>query len=136
MQLPSGLSLSIESGETIARFIRQSNYVAQSTGRIKHSAFLPAPDNDTSTFRVRDLSEQDIRELAVEHVQERAKNGAAIFSASVVAVAKLYIEAKEPPNRHANIRGWSMSDDRELRKSERKTAAMALAEESKWMHWA
>ena len=120
--------------EPLARFIRQSNYVAKTTGRIKYNAFLPAPDNDTSVFRIQDISKEQIKAMAVEHVKERSKNGAALFNANLVDKAKLDILSKEPPPRHANIRGWSMNEDPELKKSERNAAAMILAEDSKWMH--
>ncbi len=135
MSLPSGLPSEIGDEESIARFIRQSNYVVKTTGRIKHNAFLPAPDNDTSTFRVDSLQTHEIRSIAVEHIGERSKNGAAIFPASVVGDARLAIKSKEPPNRHANICNWSMNNDAELQTSERKTAAMVLAEESELLRW-
>ncbi len=122
MSLASGLAPLLDSKEQVARFLRQSNYVVKSTGRIKHTAFLPAPDHDTSVFRTDGVGQGDVQAMAEEHVKERSKNGAAIFKASAVADAKLQIEAKEPPPRHANIRAWSMNDDLDLRKSERKTA--------------
>lgn len=121
--------------ERLARFLRQSSYVAKSNGRIKYNAFLPAPDHDTSVFRVDGLNANDIETLAKEHVKERSKNGAAMFTASLVNKAKLVIQSKEPPPRHANIRGWSMNDDPELKRSERNTAAMILSEDSKWLNW-
>lgn len=135
MALASDLSQTIDGEEQIARFIRQSRFVTKGTGRIKHPAFLPAADDETSVFRVDGADQDEIRGMAEEHVKERSKNGAAIFKASAVIDAKLLIEAKEPPPRHANIRVWSMNADLDLRKSERKTSAMILAEESKWMNW-
>lgn len=135
MALLSRLDEEIAAGESVARFLRQSSYVAKTTGRIKHVAFLPAPDHDTSTFRADGLTQEELWRLAVHQVGGRAKNGAARFQANVVAEAGLKIEAEEPPERHANIRGWSMNEDPEMRKSERKTAAMILAEESRWDDW-
>ena len=126
----------ISASEQLARFLRQSSYVAKLTGRIKYNAFLPAPDHDTSVFRVDRLNFEEIEIIAKENVKERSKNGAAIFAANLVHKAKLEIQSKEPPPRHANIRGWSMNDDPELRRSERNTAAMILSEDSKWMNWA
>jgi len=135
MTLASSFSQAIDGEESMARFLRQSSYVAKSKERIKHTAFLPAPDNDTSVFRIDELQPTDVQAMAVEHVKERSKNGAAVFKAKVVTDAKLKVVAKEPPPRHANIRGWSMNDDPQMKKSERKTAAMDLAEESSWMNW-
>lgn len=135
MPLASDLTPEVDGAELIARFLRQSSYVAKNNGRIKHPAFLPAPDNDTSVFRIDDVSQNDVQILAEEHVKERSKNGAAVFKANAVSDAKLIIKAEEPPPRHANIRGWSMNDDPELQKAERKSAAMILAEESTWMNW-
>lgn len=133
MPLLSSLPDTIGDDERIARYVRQSRFAKN--GRIKHETFLPAPDHDTSVFRVDEWSTEEIRDSAIEHVKERAKNGAAIFKASSVATAKLIVTAKEPPLRHANINGWSMDEDPQRRKSERKSAAMALASESEHLTW-
>ena len=97
MTLASSFSQAIDGEESMARFLRQSSYVAKSKERIKHTAFLPAPDNDTSVFRIDELQPTDVQAMAVEHVKERSKNGAAVFKAKVVTDAKLKVVAKEPP---------------------------------------
>ncbi|MGJ8725777.1 MAG: hypothetical protein ACSHYB_14550 [Roseibacillus sp.] len=133
MTLESSLPATVAGREKLARFVRQSRYAKG--GRIRHDTFTPAPDNDTSVFRIEGLETEEIKALAVEHVRERSKNGAAVFLASAVKKAKLILEVKEPPPRHANIRGWSLNEDKELKTSERKLAAMVLAEESSHLAW-
>jgi len=133
MPLESNLPDQIGDTETLARFARQSRYAKG--GRIKHETFMPAPDHDTSVFRVTNVPDTEIRDIAIQHLNERAKNGAAIFKASAVTKAQLIIASQEPPLRHANINGWSMNEDLDQRKSERKLKAMVLAEESNHLTW-
>lgn len=133
MALASGLPSEIADDERIARILRRSQDVAKSLGRIKYQAFMPAPDNETSIFRVSSLSDDEVRETAHKNVPDKAKNGSAIFQASAIRKTKLSLEAIEPPPRHGNIVKWSMVDDPEIRKSERQLAASILAEESNWL---
>lgn len=133
MTLASGLTLEIASDERIARVLRRSQDVAKSLGRIKYQAFMPAPDHETSVFRVTSLSDDEIRRIAHTNVPDKAKNGSAVFSASAMHKTELSLEAVEPPPRHANIVNWSMADDPQIRKSKRQLAATILAEESKWL---
>lgn len=132
--LPSGLPETVGLDEDIARFIRCSKYV-RANQTIKHNAFLPAPDNDTSTFRINGLNNEEVGAIAVEHVKEKAKNGAAVCKAKVIAQAELLLVPEEPPFQHANIRGWAMDEDDAAKKSKRMEQAQKLAEESKFMNW-
>ncbi|MEP2775341.1 MAG: hypothetical protein ABJQ93_05310 [Luteolibacter sp.] len=125
--------MEIAGDERIARVLRRSQDVAKSLGRVKYQAFMPAPDHETSVFRVTSLSDNEIREIAYANVPEKAKNGSAIFSASAIRKTELSMQAIEPPPRHANIINWSMDEDPQIRKSKRQLAASILAEESKWL---
>jgi hypothetical protein len=131
--LPSGLSDSIDPSERLARFLRSGSHVAKSLARVKAAAFLPAPDNDTSVFRVDGIQDTEVTALGAEHVPQSSKHGAAVLEAEWVSDEDLLVEAKEPPFRHANIRGWATLEDKVAQKLKRKSVAAILAERSQWV---
>ena len=128
--LPSGLPLIVEEDEPLARFMTSSSWFARTTRRVKHNAFLPAPDDDTSVFRARDLPPEALWKIGEEAMPDVGFHGAGIVKASLVRKATLDVIAGEPPPRHANIRGWPKNDDPELQKAARKKIAMSVAEEA------
>lgn len=123
----------MEANETIARFVRSSSWVAKSKGRIKYPAFLPAPDNDTSVFRTKDLLGEALWKIACDEVGPC--HGAALVVVAVVRENRLDVVAHEPPLRHANIRGWPQMQDPELQKSKRQERAIAIAESASFKPW-
>lgn len=133
MNLPSGLTNEVKPVETLARFLRSSSHVAKSTGRIKAAGFLPAPDDDTSIFRVTGVEDSEIKKLGLEHVPQSAKHGAALVTARTVLEEDLKIVPHEPPARHANIRGWPTALDAQLQKNQRRLKAAAIAENATWL---
>lgn len=128
--LPSGLSAIVGADETVARFLTSSSWFAASKRRIKHQAFLPAPDNDTSTFRNQTLGPTDLWTIADAEFRDRPVtiHGAAIAKVSVIRENTLDSVAHEPPDFHANIRGWPIGLDPELQKAKRKDIATAISE--------
>lgn len=131
--LPSGLPPAVGDQEEVARSITSSSWIAASKGRIKHPAFLPAPDDDTSVFRCSGLSADRIRTLIpTERVTE---HGAAVVRVDAVRRVHLDVVAAEPPARHANIRGWPVGADPDLRKAERKRVALGIAEAARHVPW-
>jgi hypothetical protein len=136
--LPSGLEDIPSDGEPLARFVTSSGWVAKSTGRVKHQAFLPAPDDDTSVYRVDGMSQAEIWTHAEKHFvdgtgQPHPHHGAAISAASVVRQAGIGVIAHEPPPKHANLRGWPKHDDPELQKSKRKEIATRIADAASFL---
>jgi len=135
MSLLSGLTEEVQPGERLARFLRSSSHVAKHHGRIKAAAFLPAPDDDTSVFRASGLDDTEVRELGTQHVQSSTRHGTALVAAEKVYAEDLEIvpEEEEGPPRHANIRGWPVSNDPEIQKNQRRLKAEAIASEANWL---
>lgn len=133
--LASGLSSSIADEELLARFVVQSSWFAKTTRRVKHQAFLPAPDNDTSVFRTEREPTDAFWAGGEAELNGRPVYGAAIVAAKIVRKEGLDVLAEEPPPRHANIRGWPLNaDDPIEQKARRKAIAQALSEEaSLWL---
>jgi hypothetical protein len=132
--LPSGLSGLVADHEEVARSLTSSSHVSPSIGRIKHNAYLPAPDDDTSVFRCSSLSSERVFALIPE--ERRTRHGAAIVQAGVIREAGLDVLAQEPPPRHANIRGWPLHTDPDEQKARRKEIATIIAETARYMKWA
>lgn len=133
--LPSGLEEHVADGETLGRYCASSSWFARETKRVKYPAFLPAPDDDTSVYRVTGLSLEAIWELARAHFVDSAglphrHHGVALGEAGVVRDAGIEVVAQEPPPRHANLRGWPKHDDPELQKSKRKEIAIRIADKA------
>lgn len=119
--------------ENVARSIMSSSWVAKEKGRIKHNAYLPAPDDDTSVFRCTHLSAHEVRDLM--SADRLTEHGAAVVQVGVIKEAGLQAVASEPPKRHVNIRGWPNSPDPEEQKARRKEAAKVIAESAWHMPW-
>lgn len=110
-----------------------SSWVAKDLGRIKHNAYLPAPDDDTSVFRCTELSAGAVRNLMSE--DRLTEHGAAVVAVGMIRRATLDALASEPPKRHVNIRGWPRNLDPDEQKAQRKEVAKLIAEEARHMPW-
>jgi hypothetical protein len=133
--LPSGLPEEVGDGESLGRFCGSSSWFARETKRVKYPAFLPAPDNDTSVYRVTGMSPAEIWEHAERYFVDREgapyqHHGAALVGARHVRAADIEVFAHEDPPRHANLRGWPVHDDPVLQKSRRKEAATKIADKA------
>ena len=129
--LPSGLPGVVGDDESLARIVIFSKWVAESTGRIKYPAFLPAPDHETSVFRKEALTNERLWELGAEAAERGTLYGAAVVQTGVVRRAGLDALACEPPPHHANLIYWPvLGDDPELQKARRKEIATEIAEEA------
>lgn len=114
--LPSGLPESVAGNEDLVRFLVQSNQFS-STGA-RPAAFLPNPKHrNTSVFRGRDL-ESLRRTFEAARTDGRPAKAVAMIPTRAVRITGLNVFAEEPPERHANIEGWSwLETDPELRKA-------------------
>lgn len=108
-------SATVDPCETIARFLTSSSYVAKSTGRIKYASYMPAPDGETSVYRVSGINKHEISDIGDKYVRApRIKSGGKCtihgwseVEASVILNIKLIIEPKTIPHaRHANLKNW------------------------------
>ena len=114
--------------EILTRFLAQNSYFTESTNRIRPSAFIPAND-ELSVFRTSNYDEHGIWKLALDYVDDRARNrlmkGRAELFAQVVLTQGLRITSDARPHRaHANVVDWPQE------KHARKDIAIELAKES------
>lgn len=131
--LSSGLPVLVADCEEVARSLTSSSHVATSTGRIKHNAYLPAPDDDTSVFRCVGLSAEVL--LTLIPFERRTRHGAAIVRVEAIRSAGVDVLADEPPPRHANLRGWPRHADPDEQKARRKEVATVIAEAARHVQW-
>jgi hypothetical protein len=91
---------------------------------------MPPSDDELSVFRVADLSEEAIWQLADEHVVPLRRLpvlGRAELKASEVFGASLRIKCDDTPPRHAAIIGWPKDDDPDAQHAQRKSICQGLA---------
>jgi len=136
--LPSGLDEHVEDTESLSRFLPSSSWIAKSTGRVKNPAFLPAPDDDTSVYRVTGLHDIEIWKIANDHFIDASgtphkHHGAALVQAVEVRKAEIDAIAQEGPPRHANLRGWPKINDADLQKAKRKVIATKIADKATFL---
>jgi hypothetical protein len=123
--LPSGLPELVEDDESLARFLTSSNHF--NTQMVKHAAFLPSAERETSVFRHSGDPPGELWAIGAEHLGGRVFHGAAIVKAGEVRATNLDVSADEPPDRHAVIRGWLWLEDRDLQKAQQKERAILIA---------
>lgn len=114
--------------ESLTRYIIHKNHFSILHKRVKYAAFLPAPNGETSVFRVSGLADNAIWEIGDKEVAEKRRMsilGRADILASHVLNRTLKIMPDDNPPRHANITGWPEE------KSEQKLIALELAEDAR-----
>ena len=136
--LLSGLDINVSDSEALARFCTSSSWVAKSIGRVKHQAFLPAPDDDTSVYRIHGMSEEEIWDHAATYFvnalgEPYSHHGAAVVNTAVVRNAEIQVIADEGPPRHANLRGWPKDTDPTAQKARRMAVATRIADNAKFL---
>lgn len=111
----------------LSRFILQKNWYRSSDNRVKHATFMPNSNGETSVFRTSDISDKEIWDIGDREVGLKRNKpilGRADIISSIVTSKDLKIIPKEPPERHANLTGWSSE------RSEQRMIAIELAAES------
>jgi len=110
MQFPDGVG----GAEPIARYLLENSKYSSAEMRVKYSAFMPAPDNILSVFRVAGMEHAGITELGNDFVaapQARNLKGYAIVAAQIISDRGLdIVPTLEPHPRHADVVGWSEKD--------------------------
>lgn len=62
----------VNPGENLSRYILQKNHFSILHQRVKYAVFLPAPNGETSVFRISNLSDNEIWEIGdIEVAQKR-----------------------------------------------------------------
>lgn len=111
--------------ELTARFIFQKTYFRASDHSVRHNAYIPNRNGETSIYRIDNLSDQEITEIGIKYVGEVI--GKPLLGRSELLVSEVLdqslkvISTPEPHKRHANIVDWP--DD----KAECKMLALELA---------
>lgn len=111
--------------ENLARYILHKSLFSILHKRVKYGAFLPAPNGETSVFRISNLSDNEVWDIGDKEVAQKRGMlvlGRADILAFHVLQRRLRIIPDDNPPRHANIVGWPEE------KSEQKLIAMELAE--------
>jgi hypothetical protein len=88
-----GAASPIASDETLARFIFSSSHFSRENNRVKHNAFMPAPDGKTSVFRTKDLDGAAVWAIGegVAKTRSQPLHARADITAGEVARAKLTV---------------------------------------------
>ena len=63
----------VAASEQIARYILSKRYFSTKNRTVKYGAYLPAPDGETSVYRISGLSEEEIWEIGQEYVAKPSR---------------------------------------------------------------
>jgi len=119
---------SVAANELIARYILSKRHFSTSNRIVKYGAYLPAPNGETSVYRVSSLSNEEIWKIGRRYVVEptnRTLYARGDTTASVILKTELGITPEKSPHPlHANIVNWP------LEKDEKKMLAMEIVNET------
>lgn len=114
--------------ESVARFITQKTYYRSSNRTVRHNAFMPNRDRETSVYRIIDLDDVEIFAIGRHFVADEMKKpliGRADIVVSKILERDLRVEPYPNPHpRHANIVDWPEDE------SKHKLIALELADEA------
>ncbi len=114
----------VQSNETLSRYIFTETHYSVSDWRVKSTAFMPRSDDlRVSVFRTSGLSEPKVWSIGiiVGQKSDRTLCGRGDVVAADVTEQNLDIDADNRPPRHANIVGWPQE------KHKRQAIAQVLA---------
>lgn len=107
--------------ERLSRFLTSTRQFAATKGRVKASAFMPAPDLNLSVFVTTGIGDEATWSIANFAVADRTVYGRGEVSLAIVAKQGLSVVRDDVPERHANVTGWPSDKDAQ------KELAQALA---------
>lgn len=114
--------------EQIARYILSKRYFSTTNRTVKYGAYLPAPDGETSVYRITGLSEEGVWEIGQEYVAKpsnRTLYARGDTPAIVILKTGLALVPETTPHPlHANITNWPADKD------EQKMLALEIANEA------
>ncbi len=114
--------------ELTARFITQKSYYRSKDRTVRHNAFMPNKNGETSVYRTTQLTESEIYEIGKRYVADiwgKSLLGRAEIFVSNILKRRLRVQADPNPHpRHANIVDWPED------KSKHKMIAMELADDA------
>ncbi len=107
---------SIQSSEPLARFITDKSYFRPSNKTVRHNAFMPNRDGETSVYRIIGLVDPEIFEIGRRFVAD--KRNKPLLGRADIEVLKILdrdltvISDPVPHPRHANIVDWPEERER------------------------
>lgn len=118
----------VSPSESVSRFITQRSYYRPSDRTVRHNAFMPNRNGETSVYRIIDLDDQEIFEIGsrlVAYVMKKPLIGRADIVVSKILDRELRVDPDPRPHpRHANIVNWPEDE------SKHKLIALELAAEA------
>lgn len=119
---------SVAANEQIARYILSKRYFSISNRTVKYGAYLPAPNGETSVYRISNIAEEEIWDIGRKYVAGPSKRTLhARGDTTAIAITKTGLDiAPEatPHPLHANIVNWPTEKD------EQKMLAVEIANEA------
>ncbi|MDQ6993168.1 MAG: hypothetical protein Q9M31_06795 [Mariprofundus sp.] len=114
--------------ELIGRHITQKSYYRSGDGTVKHNAFMPNKNGETSVYQINGLSNEEVWEIGDRFVGaiigRHILGHAEIPSGSILSKSLSIIPKPKPHPLHADIMNWPESS------SEKKALAIKLAAEA------
>lgn len=106
----------VKSEELLSRYILEKTKYRASDMTVKHSAFMPARNGETSVYRINDLNDDNVWNIGrkfVANPQSKPLIGRADIFASNVFKHELTIKPAPAVHLlHANITGWPVESMR------------------------
>ncbi len=118
----------VDPSETLSRFVVYNRWI-RADNTVRHIAFTPNKNGETSIFRISDISDKEVWNIGEHEVgmkQNKPILGRADIVASDVLSNHLEIIPSEPPERHADITSWPEEKDKQ------KDVALKLAEKAEF----
>lgn len=135
--LPSGLPETVGDDEQIAVFLTSSSHFNATL--VKSAAFVPnAKNGEKSVCRHPSEPNTELQRLAAVYLPHISTHGAGVVAVDVVRGpgVELTLAPGEPPDRHANMKGWTWSaSDPKMGKAKNIVRAKLLAEKSTLVRW-
>jgi len=115
--------------ELVARFITGKDYYRPKDGTVKHNAFMPSREGETSVYRTKDLADDEIFEIGriyfAEKIGKDLKGRADIPAFEVFEKGLAIVSQPTDHSRHASIVDWPQD------KSKSRLIAVELAAKAK-----
>jgi len=122
------LEKEVAASEPVCRFITGKDYYRPSDKSVRHNAFMPNSEGETSVYRIIDLNHENIYKIGslfVASIKGKPLKGRADIVVSEILKCRLRVEPQPNPHpRHANIVDWPESE------SEPRMIALKLAEKA------
>jgi len=122
-------SATVEESECITRYIFEKKRYSKVNKRVKYKAFIPPPNGQMSIYRIDELEDATIWELAREYVEpqygKRALARADTSAEKVFAESLSIVPNVDPHPRHAEMTGWPSNEDA------KQMIAVTLADDAK-----